>query len=171
MTAKDCSITSVSADEIDALRDLWLELHHHEQAIADAPMQSDDELSWELRSTGYRRLLADGNGFILGARVAGNVAGYAAVIIQPGGPDDTFDIGSRCGEVHTLVVSARDRSRGIGSRLLQAAEDELARRDIFDLQLAVMATNEGAIRFYARHGLHPVEMHLWKFASTRGTRS
>jgi ribosomal protein S18 acetylase RimI-like enzyme len=47
--ASSVEVEVVAPGEVDALRDLWLELHHHHQAVSPhlAPFVADDE-SWEI---------------------------------------------------------------------------------------------------------------------------
>jgi ribosomal protein S18 acetylase RimI-like enzyme len=141
-------------------------LHHHHRSVVDFPLQPDDEVSWEVRERTYLTALGDGTGFILVAREAYEAVGYLTVMLGPGGPDDTFDLGPTYAEIYSLVVSPAQRSRGIGSLLFQTALDELERRGVQDLKVAVMAGNEDAVRFYMRQGLVPAELHLWKFGSS-----
>ena len=84
--------------------------------------------------------------------VEGNdVVGYALVCIEDG-PDDTFPVGERYAELYSLSVAPQLRGRGIGTRLLDFVDEELARRAIDDLKVAVMVGNTDAERLYARLG-------------------
>src|SRR5438270_445963 len=65
----------------------------------------------------------------------------------------------RCAEDH--------RGRGLGGRLLDAVDAELAARWIRDLKVAVMAGNEAAQRFYERCGLRPCELVLYRLGRPR----
>ena len=74
-----------SAAELEALRPLWLALHHHHRDVqSSTPLQPDDAVSWTARSETYRRWLEDGDAVILTATVDGEVAGYAAAHLQSG---------------------------------------------------------------------------------------
>jgi hypothetical protein len=56
-------------DDVAALRELWLELHHHHQEVAAQSGEfTDDESSWRVRSTEYRQWLDDPRSFLLLAR-------------------------------------------------------------------------------------------------------
>ena len=83
------------------------------------------------------------------------------------GPDDRPEpVGRRWGEVVSLSVLPAERGAGVGSALLDAADHELAARDVPDLQAAV-AENADALRFYERRGLHPAELRLSASARPR----
>jgi ribosomal protein S18 acetylase RimI-like enzyme len=64
------------------------------------------------------------------------------------------------GVIHNLYVRPAHRDRGIGSRLLAAAERELAARDADVVSLEAMMANQAAVRFYERNGYrrHRVEL-------------
>ena len=89
-------------------------------------------------------------------------AGYAVVEIHTG-PDDTWPVGDTYAEVQSLAVSPGERGSGLGSRLMDTVDAELARRGIHDLAVGVLAGNEDAIRFYERRGLRPGELQMWRF--------
>jgi ribosomal protein S18 acetylase RimI-like enzyme len=55
------------------------------------------------------------------------------------------------------------RGRGIGTRLLDFVDRELAERSIYDLKVAVMAANAGARRLYERRGLREAELVMYRF--------
>jgi ribosomal protein S18 acetylase RimI-like enzyme len=157
-------------DRVDELRELWLDLHHHHQAVVAAvPLVEGDEVSWRLRRALYLERLSAGTGFLVLASEGGVAVGYASVCIEPG-PDDTFPVGERYAELYSLSVAPRLRGRGIGTQLLDFVDGELARRSIEDTKVAVMVDNAGAARLYQRRGLRPAELVLYRFGSHTGRR-
>ena len=157
-------------ERVDELRELWLDLHDHHRAVVEGvPLVEDDELSWQRRRELYRERLSSGTGFLVLASDDDAAVGYAVVCIEPG-PDDTFPVRERYAELYSLSVTPRLRGRGIGTRLLDFVECELARRSIEDLKVAVMADNVAAVRLYERRGLRPAELVLYRFGSHRRGR-
>ena len=77
---RDLAIARGGIDDVPALRELWLELHHHHQEVApqSGEFVGDDE-SWRVRSSEYRAWLTDPRSFLLLARSAGRPVGYAVV--------------------------------------------------------------------------------------------
>jgi ribosomal protein S18 acetylase RimI-like enzyme len=92
-------------------------------------------------------------------------------VLIEAGPDDTWPLGDRYAELYSLSVAPPLRRRGIGTRLLDAVDEELYRRGIEDLRVAVMVGNEDAQRFYERRGLVPAEVTMYRLAAARTTRS
>lgn len=152
-------------DAVDEVRTLWIELHRHERTVApELPLISDDELSWRRRRSLYSAWLHQERGFLALARAGSGVVGYAFVRLEEGA-DDTFPIGDYYGELYSLSVSPGWRGRGIGTRLLDFVDAELASRGIRDLIVSVMLGNADALRLYDRRGLRPAEIVLYRFGS------
>ena len=72
--------------------------------------------------------------------------GYAVVLTRRG---------SRSARLYSIAVAAEAAGRGIGSRLLAAAEEAARRRGADRLHLEVRADNSTAIRLYERAGYRP----------------
>jgi ribosomal protein S18 acetylase RimI-like enzyme len=131
------------------------------------PLVEDDELSWQRRRALYLGRLSSETAFLALATERDTVLGYALVCIEQG-PDDTFAVGERYAELYSLSVAPEQRGRGIGTRLLDFVDQELARRTVEDLSVAVMADNAGARRLYERRGLRPAELVLYRFGPPAG---
>jgi ribosomal protein S18 acetylase RimI-like enzyme len=54
--------------------------------------------------------------------------------------------------INTLAIYPGDRNHGLGAVLLEAAERKARKAHCSSLLLEVAAENEGALRFYERHG-------------------
>jgi ribosomal protein S18 acetylase RimI-like enzyme len=146
-------------------RSLWLELHRHERRIAASIPFAEDGQSWRRRRQLYVRSLQRGEGFLVVARSEARVVGYAFVLLEEGS-DDTFRLGEQCAELYSLSVAREWRSQGVGTRLLDFVDAELAARGIHDLRVAVMVGNSDAQRLSERRGLQPAEMMLYRFGGS-----
>jgi ribosomal protein S18 acetylase RimI-like enzyme len=152
---------------VDGVRALWIELHRHERSVAPGlPLIADDEVSWRRRRALYAAWLDARQGFLALAHNRTSVVGYAFVRLEQGS-NDTFPIGDRYAELYSLSVSPEWRGRGIGTRLLDFVDAELASRGIHDLIVSVMLGNSDAQRLYERRGLRPAEIVLYRFGSDR----
>jgi ribosomal protein S18 acetylase RimI-like enzyme len=159
----EVTLAPLAPGDVDRLRALWLELHHQHRAVATVPLVEDDAASWSARSALYRRWLGEGNAFGLVAERDGVAIGYAVCCLIDG-PDDTFPVGVRYGDLYSLCVADGARGRGIGTRLLDAVDRELEERAIHALRISVLAGNERAQRLYERRGLQVAELVLFRFA-------
>jgi len=160
-------IEIAGAERVDELRELWLALHHHHREVVTAvQLVEDDELSWRSRRQLYLDHLGPERGFFALASLSEELVGYAFVFIEDG-PDDTFPVGERYAEVYTLSVAPSMRGQGIGTRLLDFLDRELAARGVNDLKIAVMVGNDGARRLYERRGLRAAETVLYRIGTAR----
>lgn len=142
-------------DDVPALRDLWLELHHHHAEVAPQSGEFvDDETSWRVRSASYREWLADPRSFVLLARAGDRLVGYALVRVMEAGPDlvDSWRVPDVIAEIETMLVTAEVRGAGLGSRLLDEIDAELERQGITEVIVGLMPGNDGAQRLYERRG-------------------
>jgi ribosomal protein S18 acetylase RimI-like enzyme len=66
------------------------------------------------------------------------------------------------GVIENIYVRSSHRGEGVGSDLLAAAEDRLREGGAERIVLDVLAPNEAARRFYARHGYEPHRVEMEK---------
>ena len=154
-------VEPVAPDEIDTLRPLWLELHHHHQRIAPqmAPFL-DDDASW----AAMREVMLDDARDSLAWRIG---PADAPVAMMTGSADrdssiwdDIWSTDVKVAEPDVLVVADGARGGGLGSALMDTYDDYLKARGITDQLLAAVATNHDPIRLYQRRGFRPAWLEL-----------
>ena len=142
--------------DVDSVRELWLELHHHHQQVAPQSGEfTDDASSWRVRSASYRKWLSeDSRSFLLFARDGDELVGYAVVRVMESGPDlhDAWKVPETIAEIETMLVTERARGDGLGGRLLDEIDEELVRLEISEVIVGLMPGNDGAQRLYERRG-------------------
>jgi ribosomal protein S18 acetylase RimI-like enzyme len=167
-------ITRVGAEALDRLEPLWLELHHHHQAVAGPALRPyvDDAHSWATRRAMYAGFLDAPHGsFVLLAERDGALIAYAMVAIVPVEDtwvDDTWRAGPLVAEIETLSVLPGERGNGIGSALLDRVDAALAEAGVADLVVGAFAANAGALALYERRGFRPTWNYLSRFAGREG---
>ena len=149
----DISIDPLDPSDIEFVGPLWKQLMDHVAALPDGlvPVRPSDE-SWQLERAEMLRELA-GEAFVLLARKAGRVAGYAFVCVE--GPDPVWYTGDKHAVLATLCVDEAERGEGIGGALMDAVDAELERRGIEDVEIGVDTGNEIAARLYRSRGYRP----------------
>jgi ribosomal protein S18 acetylase RimI-like enzyme len=169
------SIQRGGADDVAALRELWLELHHHHAQVAPQSGEfTDDATSWRVRSASYREWLAeDPRSFLLLAREGQQLVGYAVVRVFESGADlrDSWVVPEVVAELETMLVTAAARNSGLGSRLLDEVDAELARLGITEVLVGLMPGNDGAQRLYERRGFRPRWLVLARGDPAQSARS
>ena len=155
------TIRPLAAHEIDRLEPLWLALHEHhvraEPRVAGMAARSRDA-SWRRRRVAYLRWMADPETFVLVAETGDELVGYAFVTVAAG--YSVWDSGRRAAQLETLSIAPLMRGQGLGERLLASVRERLAGAGIETLVLTVACANDGAQRFYARHGFRRAELLL-----------
>lgn len=155
-TEDEISIDLVGPERLDDLRPLWESLSDHHVEVAPrlqalGPVRSPAG-SWAVRRAHYASLFEDPSAFALVASVAGTPVGYA--LVQTRGPEESWDTGP-VAVLETLAVLPAQRRSGIGAALVRAMMAELRGRGIDHWEVATIATNEEAIRFYERLDVLP----------------
>ena len=144
-------VRRLQAEELDLVAPVWESLLAHHAEVAPAMATRPPGESWRMRRADYERWLTEPGSFTLVAEEDGTAVGYA--VVHLGGPDETWVTGERTAELETLAVLPSSRGEGVGSALMDAVDEELGRLGVDDLWVAVVAGNEGAMRFYERRGL------------------
>lgn len=150
-------ISRAGPERLDDLEPLWKSMQAHHRSVAPhleqiAPIRSDDD-SWARRRVHYARVLSNPDTFAFLAERDGRPVGYAVVKIA--GTEATLAVGEQVADLDSLAVLPEERGNGLGGALMDAVCDELRRRGIREISLAVMEGNEGAARFYERRGFVP----------------
>jgi GNAT superfamily N-acetyltransferase len=155
------TVARAGVDVVDDLRPLFLALHRHHRSLVELPLVADDE-AWRARKATYLEWFDEGRALLFVASAQDTPVGYALVVWHEGA-DDTFPLAPRYAEVYTLSVAEEARKAGVGGLLLEAVDEVLADEGDPPLVIAVMAGNTDALRFYARRGLVPGEVLLYRF--------
>jgi ribosomal protein S18 acetylase RimI-like enzyme len=147
----NAEVAPANLSDLDAIADLRTELvagqrAHGAHLLADGNRETARDF--------LGQAVAADNVFV--ADVGGETVGFVQFRVESG----IYDQSVERGFVDNVYVRPPYRSRGIGSRLLSAAESALAARDVERVALSVLADNDAARRFYERHGYgaHRVEL-------------
>lgn len=150
-------IRRAGVEAIPQLRPLWESLHEHHVQVAEhlqrlGPARPAAD-SWRVREALYAEWLTEPDAFVMLAEEDGTAVGYALVHMR--GEEESWETGSRIGELETLALLPGHRGLGTGAQLIAAVYDELRRIGVGQLGVGIISTNHDAIRFYERLGLLP----------------
>ncbi len=152
-------IRALPRHEFGRLEPLWLALHEHHVRIsptlAGMPARSTRE-SWARRRARYIQWASDPDTFVLIAEANDQLVGYAFVTVASG--YCSWNSGERQAQLETLSVAPSIRGQGVGERLLAAVRERLTKAGIESITLAAACANDGAHRFYERHGFRRAEI-------------
>lgn len=154
--------------DLESLRPLWVAVHHrHAESMPELAPYVSDARTWEARRELYAELLAKPDTILLLARAGGALIGYGmahVTAVEDTWVADTWVTGRRIGEIESLAVVPEHRGGGVGTRLLERLERELAADGVSDLVLGALPGNAAAIRLYERRGYRPTWLYLSRFA-------
>lgn len=139
-------------DAADRLVDLWLDLAAGQRA-------HNSRLLVEENSNRVRKsiLYHVVNDTVLVA-LDDDILGFVMFSTEDGG----YAQDRERGIIENLYVRPEHRNDGVGSALLGAAETRLRDAGVETIALEVLAPNERARKFYARHGYNPHRIELEK---------
>ena len=163
----DVRIERGSEDDVPDLEPLWVSVHHAHQASMPelAPYVSDEE-TWREHRPMYHELFRKPDTFLFLARSSDVLVGYAlghVFDVAEGWIADTWRTGDRIGELESLAVLPDHRGEGLGSALLDAADDEFERLGVRDVIIGALPGNTGAVRLYEHRGFRPTWLYLSRF--------
>jgi ribosomal protein S18 acetylase RimI-like enzyme len=147
----DVTVEPADAADADALADLWIELAADQRRHGSHLLAADN--GPRILET-MRHHIATGTAIV--ARRDGDPVGFVTFEVETG----RYRQDAVRGMIHNIYVREPDRGEGIGSGLLDAAENALLEAGADTVALQVMADNDAARAFYDRHGYaaHRIEL-------------
>jgi ribosomal protein S18 acetylase RimI-like enzyme len=162
------------AEQIDSLEKLWLTLHHHHQAVGAAlSPYVDDAQSWKKRREFYLDCFAEPGSFAWGAYAGKTLVGYALVRVERASTmwKDTWVADDTTAEIESLIVDPAHRGTGIGTRLMDAIDAELARLGVTDVVVGALPGNSQVLELYRRRGFKPTWLIMTRFAARKKSQA
>ncbi|KAA9400047.1 GNAT family N-acetyltransferase [Haloarcula sp. CBA1130] len=140
-------------DDVDTIVDLWVRLAESQRAHGSHLFGSRNRTA--VRETVVQRIVAEN---VRVARIDRQVVGFVMVTIDSG----RYEQDETRGIIENIFVRPVHRNQGIGSELLETAEELLRRAGADILALEAMVDNESARQFYRTHGYAPHRIELEK---------
>lgn len=140
-------------DDVDTVVDLWVRLAESQRAHGSHLF--GDRNRTAVRETVVQRVVAEN---VRIAREGRQTVGFVMVTIDSG----RYEQDETRGIIENIFVEPGYRNQGIGSELLDAAEELLRQAGADVLALEAMADNESARQFYRAHGYAPHRIELEK---------
>jgi ribosomal protein S18 acetylase RimI-like enzyme len=161
-----------SASDLPSLEPLWVAVHHrHVESMPQLAPYVDDATTWANRAMLYRELLEKSGTVLVLAEVGRTRVGYGLahiLALEDTWIADTWVTGRQIGEIESVSVLPDYRNAGIGTRLLDRLEQDLADAGISDLILGALPGNAAAIRIYERRGFQSTWLYMSRFAGRPG---
>ncbi|MCA9325364.1 GNAT family N-acetyltransferase [Candidatus Saccharibacteria bacterium] len=142
-------------EELSKVQDL-----NHELFLSDNRHLADLNTNWPYQEVGkeyFRQMIAGEIGVCFVAEIEGKLVGYLAGCIQR---SDTVYRGKRA-EVENMFVDEAQRSRGVGSKLIEAFYDWCRQYDVNYVMVTAFTNNDRALSFYQKQGFSDYSTTLW----------
>ncbi|MFB6301966.1 MAG: GNAT family N-acetyltransferase [Haloferacaceae archaeon] len=133
------------SDELDAVVDMWVALAAGQREHGSHLLPGANRAA--VGETFARQLVVGG----LYVAAADGLLGFVSFALDTG----RYEEDRTRGVVRNLYVRPESREEGVGSRLLDAAEEALATKGAETIRLEAMADNDDARGFYRRRGYDP----------------
>ena len=140
--------------DADRLAELWVDLARDQRAHGSHLLAEPNRAAVR---EGLARSVVTG-----GLLVARGADGDAVGFVEFAPETVSYRQDTERGVIENLYVRESHRGEGIGSDLLTAAEERLRENGADRICLDVLAPNEAARRFYARHGYEPHRIEMEK---------
>jgi ribosomal protein S18 acetylase RimI-like enzyme len=161
--ATDVPIETVTLDEVDALKPVWLSVHHQHLDVAPhlAPFVSD-EVSWRDYSPTFRTSAKQGLLLRVGTVSRPLAMGCAAILDDISRFSDTWQTSGRIAEIEVLAALPSVRGQGLGTALMRALTERLRQIGIRDRVIGVVECNRQAVQLYEKWGFRPTCLQMVK---------
>jgi ribosomal protein S18 acetylase RimI-like enzyme len=147
------SIRTVSTAEADEVADLWVELARDQRRHGSHLLGASNRTA--IHEVIVQRIVTDD---LLVAERDGAIVGFVMYTMEGG----RYEQDVTTGLVENLYVKPEARRDGIGSALLDEAEDRLRDNGATAITIEAMADNDAAREFYTAHGYAPHRVELEK---------
>ncbi|ALG82500.1 GNAT family N-acetyltransferase [Halanaeroarchaeum sulfurireducens] len=143
----DVHVAAPSIEDVADITSLWVAL------VEDQREHGAHLLGEENRADGRAVIeqYVHADGLAIAREGEGKLVGFVMFHVERG----LYEQDVRRGIVENVFVVPDRRGEGIGSRLLDFAESELADRNAAVVALSVLADNEAALEWYRERGYHP----------------
>jgi len=156
-TGDECTIRPATAADVAAVGELW-------QVMADQHTAYDAE-AWCYRGDAKRRwceefanFLDQADKILLVAEDGGEIVGVAVLAIE----EPLVEMARRRGIVREVVVAESARGRGMATRLMDVAFDEMKARGAEEVVLHAALENAAAVGLYEKLGMRRVMYRMYR---------
>jgi GNAT superfamily N-acetyltransferase len=158
----EVAIRTADTQDLYALVPLYLEFHEfHVHGVPDRLVSLGDPRRFDPAALLARleEIIASAESAILVAHVAGECVGLAEVYVRQGEANPA-GVAHRYGLLQSLMVQEAYRGRGIGTRLVEAAERWAREQGATEVRVETWEFVEGPLGFYEKVGYRTLRRTL-----------
>lgn len=151
-------VESATQGDLPAITELWVRLARDQRDHGS--FVRGEENRETMRETLAGHLHTNG---LLVARKGDSIVGFVTYSLERG----SLELDATRGLLSNIYVAPAYRDRGVGTALLEAAEDALADRGAEVVILEVLSSNEAARRFYEERAYEPYRVSMRRSIENR----
>ena len=148
--------------DIEVLCGLYAEFHEfHVKGVPDRLISLGESENYGTRKIhrDLEKIISGVNSEIFLALVDNKATGFAEVYLREDKPNPAR-VASKYGHLQSLLVSEAFRRKGVGEKLLEAAENWARARGATEMRIDTWEFPEGPLRFYEKTGYRTLRRKL-----------
>jgi len=156
------SIRPAKGQDIEALCDIYYDFHEfHVCGVPTHLRGLGDREQWDRSylKGALARIIQSADAEIFLAEVGSTLAGFIEVYVRQDADEVTL-VQHRYAELQSLMVSLPFRGNGIGTRLVEAAQQWARQKGAMEMRLGVWEFNEMAREFYENVGFRTLKRRM-----------
>ncbi len=154
----DFIVRRMSRSDADAVTKLWKGTVEYHASI-DPRLAVREDAGRSFRRFLNRSIGASDDVIMLVAESGGRIVGFLIGVIRDQAP---VFVRSRHGYIVDIYVDPAFRRKGVGRKLVEAAEEWFASRGLDHVRLRVSAANDSGIAFWKGIGFEDYFIELWR---------
>ena len=159
------SLRLAGPQDFDALCRLYYEFNEfHVQGVPDRlrSLGPPEQQDWTRLQEAFDLIFSSEAAAILLAEVSGSPAGLVEVYLREDSVENDLTIPYRYAHIQSLIVAQQFRKQGLGSLLVEAAQEWAKARAVAEVRLDVWEFDAGPLPFYTRLGYRTLKRTLVK---------
>lgn len=161
----DFVIREVRENDVGSLCRLYHEFHEFHVRGVPHRLHSQGEYA-DRNFADLKKSLADimvnPEAAMFAAELSGEVIGLVEVYCREDDRDNRYIVAHRYGHVQSLMVRQDVRRRGVGERLMAAAEQWAKGKGVTEIRLDIWEFPEGPLGFYEKLGYRTIKRTMYK---------
>ena len=158
----DVVVRLARMEDMQTLCKLYAEFHEfHVRGVADRLVslgETDPHHDAELRDN-LEKIINEDSSVILVAEIANQIVGLAEVYVRKDEPNPAR-VSYRYGHLQSLIVTEAFRRHGVGTKLVDAAEQWVKEKGATEMRLDIWEFTEGPLEFYEHTGYRTLRRTL-----------
>jgi ribosomal protein S18 acetylase RimI-like enzyme len=156
------TIRLAGAPDLEALFKLYVDFHEfHVRGVPDRLLSLGEPEAYDCSKlyANLEKIISHDDSALFVAKVAGQVLGFVEIYVRQDEPNPAR-VSRTYGHLQSLMVDEGFRRRGVGTRLVEAAEQWAREKGAAEMQLDTWEFAAGSLEFYEHSGYRTLRRTL-----------